>query len=96
MNQEQQPTIGVDVPCKANPDLWFATRDEAVKMAVLGCEQCPVMKTCRDYAISEDEPYGTWGGSTEKQREEARRIRNSPEGQAVQRLAAASREAAAA
>lgn len=96
MSQEQQYTKGADLPCEANPDLWFATRDEAVREAARGCEQCPVMKACRAFAISHDEPHGTWGGSTEKQRDEARKIRNSPEGQVVQHQFAAAREAAAA
>ena len=96
MSQEQQQTKVPDLPCEANPDLWFATRDEAVFEAVRVCHQCPVMRACRAFAISHDEPYGTWGGSTEKQRDEARKVRKSAEGQVVHHQLTAAREAAAA
>lgn len=77
-------------PCAANPDLWYATKAEAVQLAIAGCATCPVMQNCRDWALSHDEEFGTWGGSTEAQREIDRSIRKSAEGQmAARRVAAA-------
>lgn len=41
-------------------------RDERAKAL---CRQCPVLKQCRDHALSAQEPYGVWGGMTEDERE---------------------------
>lgn len=32
------------------------------------CLQCPVLETCRDYALADPEVQGTWGGLTEGER----------------------------
>ena len=32
------------------------------------CQQCPVLNECRDHALSTREPYGIWGGLTERDR----------------------------
>jgi len=43
-------------------------RDEA---AVAVCSRCPVIESCRRHALAVREPYGVWGGLTEKDRESA-------------------------
>ncbi|AII08554.1 transcription factor WhiB [Rhodococcus wratislaviensis] len=41
------------------------------------CQDCPVLAQCRDHALTEDEPYGIWGGMTEAdRRRHARRLRS--------------------
>ncbi|WKD60440.1 putative transcriptional regulator WhiB3 [Corynebacterium ciconiae DSM 44920] len=32
------------------------------------CHRCPVLKQCRDHALSVGEPYGIWGGLSESER----------------------------
>ncbi|OZC86197.1 WhiB family transcriptional regulator [Rhodococcus sp. 15-649-1-2] len=32
------------------------------------CTGCPVMRTCRDYALEAAEPHGIWGATTSKER----------------------------
>ncbi|OZF55309.1 WhiB family transcriptional regulator [Rhodococcus sp. 14-2470-1a] len=32
------------------------------------CTDCPVMRTCRDYALEAAEPHGIWGATTSKER----------------------------
>lgn len=39
------------------------------------CQQCPVRLACLTEAIANDEPYGTWGGLTRKQRQQLTRAR---------------------
>ncbi|HVV29929.1 MAG TPA: WhiB family transcriptional regulator [Mycobacteriales bacterium] len=34
------------------------------------CADCPVLLTCRAYALAAREPYGVWGGLTESDRVE--------------------------
>ena len=41
-------------------------RDEAAKAV---CASCPVMRECREHALTVREPYGVWGGMTEQERE---------------------------
>lgn len=37
------------------------------------CQACPVLTECRDQALAAAEPYGIWGGMTEKDRRRHRR-----------------------
>ena len=41
-------------------------RDAAAKAI---CASCPVIKQCRQHALTVREPYGVWGGLTEDDRE---------------------------
>ena len=63
-----------------NPDIFFhpegergpsRRRREARAKAI--CEQCPVLRECREHALAVHEPYGVWGGMTEEEREEVYR-----------------------
>jgi WhiB family redox-sensing transcriptional regulator len=33
------------------------------------CQACPVIAECREHALKVAEPYGVWGGLTEKERD---------------------------
>ncbi|WP_122261453.1 WhiB family transcriptional regulator [Ornithinimicrobium cerasi] len=37
--------------------------------ALATCAQCPVLQQCREHALRMQEPYGTWGGMTESERQ---------------------------
>jgi WhiB family transcriptional regulator, redox-sensing transcriptional regulator len=62
----------------ANPSLFFspdgergsrkAFRERAAKAV---CATCDVVEVCAAYAIAWREPYGTWGGLSESDREAA-------------------------
>lgn len=41
------------------------------------CRNCRVIDRCLDYALSRGEPYGTWGGLTEKERSSILRARST-------------------
>ena len=41
-------------------------RDDAAKAI---CATCPVVRECREHALTVREPYGVWGGMTEQERE---------------------------
>lgn len=41
-------------------------RSENAAKAV--CRQCPVADRCLDHAVTSVEPYGIWGGLTERER----------------------------
>lgn len=44
-----------------------ADRDERAKKI---CYRCPVMRSCREHALRSHEPYGVWGGLSERERQE--------------------------
>lgn len=44
-----------------------ADRDEHAKEI---CRRCPVMSPCREHALRSQEPYGVWGGLSERERQE--------------------------
>ncbi len=52
-----------------DPDLWTPTFNrEDVEEAKAICAHCPVMMTCRRWALSHHEVYGVWGGLSENDR----------------------------
>jgi WhiB family redox-sensing transcriptional regulator len=60
----------------ANPALFFAPENEGPHQrrfresaAKAICAHCPVRALCRAYAVQTDEPYGIWGGTTERERQ---------------------------
>ena len=62
--------------CLAYPaELFFPeeearrTRKEREQQAKRICLQCPVLATCREYALKTPERYGIWGGTTPQERE---------------------------
>lgn len=44
------------------------SRSRREQAAVRICASCPVLETCRDFALLHREPYGVWGGQTEAER----------------------------
>lgn len=61
---------------QTNPEIFFhpdgergpsASAREA--RAVMICQACPVIVECREHALRFREPYGVWGGMSEKDRE---------------------------
>lgn len=55
-------------PCTTDPELWFSVRKADIAKAVKICQGCPLQTECADYAVDHGIRWGTWGGSTEKQR----------------------------
>lgn len=58
----------------AHPDWWYPERgrDDTVKAQSV-CADCPVKAMCLTYALSHEEE-GVWGGTTEFERAESRRL----------------------
>jgi len=56
--------------------IFFPSRGESVEDARAICEGCPVVAECLDFAL-EHHCIGVWGGTTERQRRQLRRQRNT-------------------
>ncbi|MGH3468908.1 MAG: WhiB family transcriptional regulator [Thermocrispum sp.] len=59
---------------QTDPELFFPERGQidVLRAAKRVCAECPLQVECREYAIQRGEPFGVWGGTTERER---RRIR---------------------
>lgn len=50
------------LPCRDNPEYWFAESPADVEFAKTLCQDCPVQAMCLDGALDRREPWGVWGG----------------------------------
>ena len=69
----EQLDAGAVIPC-TGPGWadWTTENGPAQARAVDRCHDCPALAACAAYAVAADEPAGTWGGMTLKQRARAR------------------------
>ncbi|MEE2038638.1 WhiB family transcriptional regulator [Nocardiopsis sp. CT-R113] len=60
----ETPLLGDDteVPCRLEPDLFFAEAPADVETAKAVCGACPVREQCLTDALERREPWGVWGG----------------------------------
>lgn len=58
-----------------SPDLFFPTRGESTAEAKAVCADCHVRTQCLDYALTNCEKFGVWGGLSERERRRIRKQR---------------------
>ncbi|HCB34313.1 MAG TPA: WhiB family transcriptional regulator [Acidimicrobiaceae bacterium] len=61
--------LGVD------PDLFYPERGASTREAKDVCRGCVVRDDCLEYALSNGEKFGIWGGLSERERRRVRRQR---------------------
>lgn len=59
-----------------DPSIFYPERGETSGAAIAFCHSCPVEKECLEYAL-EYEPYGIWGGKSERERKKMKSARSS-------------------
>jgi hypothetical protein len=59
------------VPCEPYPELFFPEdvtdpelRSAYTKVAKALCHSCPIIEQCFTYALTTNQRYGIWGGTT--------------------------------
>jgi WhiB family redox-sensing transcriptional regulator len=67
--QRSANCMGVD------PDLFFPERGGSTREAKEVCRGCVVSEECLEYAITNSEKFGIWGGLSERERRRIRRRR---------------------
>ena len=67
--QDQANCLGVD------PDLFFPERGASTREAKEVCRGCVVREDCLEYALTNGEKFGIWGGMSERERRRLRRAR---------------------
>lgn len=50
------------LPCRRDPDLWFADNPADLQRAKALCVTCPIRRACLAAALQRAEPWGVWGG----------------------------------
>ncbi|WP_431813254.1 WhiB family transcriptional regulator [Kocuria sp. cx-455] len=58
---------------QTDPEAFFPEKGGSTRDAKRVCEACPVSGECLDYAMSNDEKFGIWGGLSERERRRLRR-----------------------
>ncbi|MBQ1084567.1 MULTISPECIES: WhiB family transcriptional regulator [Nocardiopsis] len=59
----EAPQLGeVEIPCRMEPDLFFAESPAEVEAAKAICGSCPIREQCLADALERREPWGVWGG----------------------------------
>jgi WhiB family transcriptional regulator, redox-sensing transcriptional regulator len=53
---------GLDLPCRDDPELFFAESPDDVEFAKSLCMGCAARITCLAGAMERREPWGVWGG----------------------------------
>ena len=52
----------LSLPCRTEPELFFAELPADVELAKALCLDCPIRKACLAGALERGEPWGVWGG----------------------------------
>ena len=78
----------------ADPDLFFpissaGPAERQIARAKLICAGCGVRSECLDFALSHDQVYGIWGGTTPEDRQRYRRRKRRAAAAAAKRRVAA-------
>ena len=78
----------------ADPDLFFpmsstGSAEKQIARAKLICAGCRVRQECLEFALSHDQTYGIWGGTTADDRRRDRRRRRRAAATAAKRTVAA-------
>jgi WhiB family transcriptional regulator, redox-sensing transcriptional regulator len=57
-----QVYTAAELPCREDPELFFAESPDDVEFAKSLCRSCAVRTACLAGAIARAEPWGVWGG----------------------------------
>lgn len=58
---------------QTDPEAFFPEKGGSTREAKKMCLGCPVRSECLEYALSNDERYGIWGGLSERERRRLKR-----------------------
>lgn len=58
---------------QTDPESFFPEKGGSTREAKKVCHSCEVRSECLDYALSNDERFGIWGGLSERERRKLKR-----------------------
>lgn len=59
----------------SRPDIFYPGKGESLKEGKAVCNECAMKQTCLEYALSNNEQFGLWGGTSERERARIRKQR---------------------
>ena len=69
-----------DAACtSADPEAWYPPKGSSTREAKQVCNgksgwpACPVRRECLEYALSNDDRFGVWGGKSDRERRKLKR-----------------------
>lgn len=65
---DEQPWAREGLCAQTDPELFYPEKGESNKEAKRICMGCPVRRQCLEYALAVREPFGVWGGTSERER----------------------------
>ena len=69
----------LDALCaETDPEAFFPEKGGSTREAKRVCVGCDVRSECLEYALSNDERFGIWGGLSERERRRIRLARRTP------------------
>jgi hypothetical protein len=66
------PWTQAAVCASVDPELWFPEKGNSAARAKKICATCPVREPCLQYALDNDDRFGVFGGTTERDRRKIR------------------------
>jgi WhiB family redox-sensing transcriptional regulator len=69
---DREPWMDEAICAQTDPDAFFPDKGGSTKEAKRTCLGCPVRQTCLDYALTNNERWGIWGGKSERDRRKMR------------------------
>lgn len=64
-----EPWMAEGVCGQTDPEAFFPERGGSNREAKRVCKtSCPVREECLEFAVANDEPFGVWGGLSERER----------------------------
>ncbi|MFG3702412.1 WhiB family transcriptional regulator [Bacillus mobilis] len=58
---------------QTDPELFYVDKGGTPEPAKAVCRNCEVRIDCLEYALANNEAYGVWGGTTERERRALKR-----------------------
>ena len=58
---------------QTDPEAFFPEKGGSTREAKRVCQSCEVQAECLEYALTNDERFGIWGGMSERERRRLRR-----------------------
>jgi WhiB family redox-sensing transcriptional regulator len=69
VNQTKAPAWRQKAACRGvDPDIFYPVSEEEAEEARAVCRACPVLESCLEWALTNRERDGVWGGATERER----------------------------
>ena len=67
---------------QTDPEMFFpdSNHSYAPKQAIEICNRCPVQLECLEWALTNDERYGIWGGTTAQERSRMKGVGRGSQG----------------